>query len=308
MTFDIQAFGRDYRRFLLLSKALSHLPLSFAYKMAGAAGLFLSPLRWQKNRYQEAIVASGLQIADWKLLWHCYIVDHGAFCINVFRHETWDHHWFDHHVKMDRIALDKILVPGKGCLFLTYHHAFSHTLACLLGLIGLEVNPLVAPEESSIIYKQIGPFIRRLHRGCATHFNGGTYRFFNNPRQAIRATHEILMAGSVMISTPDFAIAGQVNEENTCYLFGRAILAPSGSIRIAQRLGTPIVAGITIRDGTSYHVVFRQLDGGLPTRDIMQAYFDFLAEILMENPSIWNGWDWFVDLPKIKLESENTLL
>lgn len=305
MKFDVDAFGRDYRRILLLASVLSRLPLPYAYKVIEAVGLLRSPLRWQEDVYRDAIIASGLPIVDWNRLWQCWIGDHGAFCINIFCHETWDRRWFDLHVKMDNFALEKILAPGKGCLFLTYHHAFQHTLCCLLGLAGFQVNALAAPEESSVIYDQVGPFIRRLHRGCASHFNGGDYRFFNIPRQAIRMSHEALTAGSVLISLNDFSLAGSADKENTCHLFGRTILAPSGSVRIAQRLGVPIVAGIAIREGSSYRVVFRQLDGELPTRDVMQAYFDFLAEILVENPSLWDGWGWFGDLPDIKLESGN---
>lgn len=297
MTFDVQAYGDDYRWFLSMSAALSHLPLPFAYKAAGAIGRLRSPLRWQKRAYLDAITASRLPVADWNDLWHRRLDDHGAFCVNVFRHEGWNRRWFDRYVKMDSSTLEEIMASGKGCLFLTYHHPFSHTLFCLLGLAGFQMNPLVLPEESSIIYDQIGPFISRLHQGCASHFNGGNYRFFNLPRQALSMTHEVLTAGSVIISTNDFSVAGQVNKENACHLFGRAILAPSGSVRLAQRFGTPIVAGIAIREGTTYRVVFRQLDDELSHRDVMQSYFDFLAEILIENPSLWDGWNWFKDLP-----------
>ena len=80
-------------------------------------------------------------------------------------------------------------------------------------------------------------------------------------------------------------------------MLGREIYAPSGSVRIAQRMGVPIVAGIAIREGASYRIVFRQLDGSLPYWEVMQSYFDLLAEILPENPGLWDGWDWFGNLP-----------
>lgn len=301
LTLDVQAFGRDYRKFLSLSAILSHLPLPAAYQIAGVAGRLKSPLRHQEAICRSAIAVSGLPVDDWHALWRRRVDDHGAFCINVFRHEAWDRGWFDSHVTMDCAELTKLQLPGKGCLFLTCHHAYQHTLCCLLGLSGFRVNALAAPEETSMIYEDVGPFIHRLHRGCAGQFNGGDYCFFETPRQAVRMTYEALTAGSVLISLNDFSLpeSGEAGDEQAaCHLFGRKILAPSGSIRIAQRLGTPIVAGIVIREGSDYHVVFRQLDAGLHYRDVMQAYFDFMAELLTENPGFWDGWNWFEDLPE----------
>lgn len=151
-----------------------------------------------------------------------------------------------------------------------------------------------------MIYDQVGSYIRRLHQGCAMHFNGGNYLFFNTPKQFIHLTNDALGSSSVLISLNDFSTSGKMVDGNICRLLGRAILAPSGSVRLAQRLGTPIVAGITIREGTTYRVVFRQLDSGLPHREVMQSYFDFLSELLAEQSYFWDGWNWFGDLPEVK--------
>ncbi len=300
MSLDIQSFGGDYRRMLFLSSIVSHLPLSIAYQIAGTAGRLQGPLRWQKETCHNAMATSKLSIIDWDSLWQQWVNDHGAFCVNVFQHATWDQAWFNQHVEIDTACLEKILSPGKGCLFLTYHHAFHHTLCSLLGLAGFRVNALAAPEETSVIYDYIGAYVRRLHQGSTKHFNGGSYRFFSTSRQAVEMTKESLNSNSILISLNDFTSPGKTANDEVCHLLGRSILAPSGSVRLAQRLGTPIVAGIAVREGTNYKIIFRQLDDGLAHQKVMQSYFDFLAELLVERPYFWDGWNWFNDLPKEK--------
>jgi len=298
MSFDVKSYGRDYQRLLALSSIASHLPLPIAYKVAGALGRFQGPLRWQADTYRSALSSAiKMPASDLDDLWRRWVDDHGAFCVNVFCHDTWDRTWFDRHVKMDISGLEQILMRGNDCLFLTYHHAFHHTLFNLLGLAGFRINVLAAPEETSLIYDQISPYIHRLHRSSVTNFNGGNYLFFNTPRQAVNLMKKVLKSGSLLISLNDFSTSGKTDTSDACHLLGRTILAPSGSIRLAQRLGVPIVAGIAIREETTYKVIFRQLNESLPHQKVMQSYFDFLAQLLAEQPHFWDGWNWFRDLP-----------
>jgi len=300
MTFDVRAFGRDYRRFLRLILVVSHLhlPTAMAYKFAGLVGERLGPLRWQKGSYRDGIEAGGYLTEAWPRLWRRKVQDHGAFCVNAFAHQHWDQTWFQAHVTMDATGLQRIMAEGRGCLFLTYHHAFHHTLFCLLGLAGFTVNVLAAPEESSVIFEEVGHFIRRLHQGCIRQFNGGKYLFISSARHAVRMTEEALAAGTVLCSLNDVPSGPQPVEKDFPRLAGRLLPVPSGSIRLAQRLGVPIVVGGVLRDGVSYRLVYRQLDATLPYPLVLQAYFDYLSEILKGCPEFWDGWDSFPCLGK----------
>lgn len=296
MIFDVRAFGRNYQRFLRIISLLSHLPPTMAYQLAGLAGEWLGPLHWQEGSFRAGIEAGGYLAEDWPCLWRRRVHDHGVSCVNAFRHQHWDHAWFRRHVDMDVTGLQGILAEGRGCLFLTYHHAFHHTLFCLLGLAGFPVNVLAAPEASSAIYEEIGPFIRRLHQGCTPQFNGGKYLFICSPRQAVRMTEEALAAGTVLCSLNDVPSGFPAAEKDFFRLAGRLIPVPSGSIRVAQRLGAPIVVGGVLRDGLSYRLVYRQLDATLPYPLVLQSYFDYLAEILKGRPDFWDGWNSFAGL------------
>lgn len=292
MAFDLHTFGKDYRRFLQLSSLLAHLPPPLAYRLAGLAGQRISPLRWQKEAYHKGLLA-GVATDDWPELWKQRVQNHAVNCINIFLHAQWDTAWFHRHVQVDTAGLQAIMAAGRGCLFLTYHHIFQHTLCALLGLAGFRVDALAAPEESSAIYEQVGTFIHMLHRGTAAQFNGGDYLFGTTPRQTVRMAEASLTANSVLISLHDFSVGHQ----DFCQLAGRRLYAPSGSVRVAQKRGTPIVAGAVIREGGTYRMVYRQLDAEQPYQTVLQEYFNYLMELIRDNPCFWDGWEWFSWLP-----------
>lgn len=292
MSFNLQHFGRDYRRLLQLSSVLAHLPASVSYRLAALFGQHLGPLRWQETLYHEGFLAGGLP-GDWHALWCRRVQNHAASCMNIFLHDRWDTAWFQRHVVIDMDGMQSILANGRGCLFLTYHHLFQHTLCSLLGLAGFAVNALAAPEETSAIYEEVGPFIHLLHQGSASQFNGGTYLFVTTPRQAVRMTEEALSKNSVLISLHDFPVI----QQHSAHFAGRRIYAPNGSIRVAQKLGAAIVVGGVIREGLSYRILYRQLDAGQPYPLIVQAYFDYLIELSRSYPYFWDGWEWFSGLP-----------
>jgi hypothetical protein len=299
---DIALMGADYRRFLTAASWLARLPEQMAYRCAAAAGRIAGPWRRRRDRVCRSIGAAGIP-CDRATFWRQRSDDQAAACVNLFRHPQWNVRWMQRHVTMQGDPLRNIFPPGRGGLFLTYHHPFHHSLFCLLGLAGFRVQVLAAPEESSPFFGEIGAFIRLLHSNCTLHFNGGRYHFITDGKEALRTTEAVLRAGDLLCSLNDFSGNERKGERGLCRLFGRGIYPPSGSIRVAQRLGVPIAAGAVVRDGTSYRLECRRLDETMPHMALLQAYFDYLAELLAIHPDLWDGWDWFTllrDLPPAK--------
>jgi len=294
---DLSALGRCYRSFLRCIAVIAKLPTAMGYYLAPLLAYYgFSPIKHDEALIKQALNDSGhkLSLVDWRRTWQKRLADHAVFCLNIFKQSSLKKEWVKKHVSLDSELLETLLAEHKSVLFLTYHHAYQHSLCGVLGASGWHLNALAAPEESSAIFSFIGPYIRKLHQGCAIHFNGGKYLFFGRDITGARMTKRALSEGGILISLNDF-----VSSAEKCPpipIFNRYITAPAGSVKLACRMGIPIVAGGMLRTGQDYQVFMRQLDHTQSVEDIMCAYFEYLAEIVAKAPYFWDGWNWFSSL------------
>jgi len=302
----VSALGGCYRAFLRSIALIAKLPVAVGYYLAPRLAYYgFSPIRQDEERTKQALSDAGRQFAttDWQQLWRKRLADHAVFCLNIFKQPAFNSAWVKKHVSLDTKLLESLLAEHKSILFLTYHHAYQHSLCGVLGASGWHLNALAAPEESSAIFTFIGSYIRKLHQGCAMHFNGGKYLFFDRDITGARMTKRALAKGHILISLNDF-----VSPSKKCAaipVFNRFITAPAGSVKLACRMGVPIVAGGMLRHGQDYQVVIRQLDNSQDVTAIMRDYFAFLEEIVADAPHFWDGWHWFSALPSDARENKN---
>ena len=303
---ELSALGRCYRSFLRCIALISKLPVTIGYYLAPWLAYYgFSPIRQDEALIKQALSDAGWQFSliEWQQLWRKRLADHAIFCLNIFKQPAFNATWVKQHVSLDSELLDTLLAEHNSVLFLTYHHAYQHSLCGVLGVSGWHLNALAAPEESSAIFAFIGPYIRKLHQGCAMHFNGGKYLFFDRDMTGARMTKRALTEGGILISLNDFASPAE--KCTAIPVFNRFISAPAGSVKLACRMGIPIVAGGMLRHGQDYKVVIRQLDNSQDVAAIMRDYFAFLAEIVADSPHFWDGWNWFSALPSDVPENIN---
>jgi len=303
---DLNKLGRAYRRFLRCMAVLAKFPITLGYLGAPwLAYIGLSPIKQEAAGFRQALEDAGKRFsdADWLSIWRKRLADQAIFCLHIFKQPKCDAKWVKQQITVDLAQLETLLQAQGSVLFLTYHHAYQHTLCAALGAAGLPLNALAAPEESSPLFAFIGTYIKQLHRGCALHFNGGKYLFFDRDMAGARMAKRALANGGILISLNDFS--GSQEKCPAVPVFNRRITAPTGSVKLACRLGIPIVAGGMLRDGQHYQIVMRQIDNTQNITCIMRDYFAFLEEISADAPHFWDGWNWFSGLPHDSVETLN---
>ncbi len=302
---ELSDLGRCYRSFLRYLSYISKLPLSVAYYVTPFLAWYgFSPIRHEESLVKQALSDSGRKLSpsDWQKLWRRRLADHAIFCLNIFKHASFDEAWVKNHVSFDKEGL-QALDDSKSILFLTYHNAYSHTLCVALGSSGWRVNAFVASEETSPIFEFVGSYIRQLHAGCVRHFKGGKYLFFDQNSVGASLTRRALADGGVLVATNDLNNASK--KSPSIKFLGRVIRPPIGNVKLACKMGVPIVAGVMVRDGGHYQLIYRQLDSHQNIEAIMTEYFDFLTELLTKYPHFWDGWNWFSSLPSEVPETIN---
>lgn len=292
---NISQYGRNYRLFLQLLYIIAKLPDRLSYTLSSKlANQIYSPIQQNEKKIHQAMTDANVVIGNWTALWKKYRSNHAWFCLSTFKHTALNQQWMQENVDIDSALLNQIKEEGKGALFLTYHHAFQHTLFCVLGLSGFRLQVLAAHEESTPLFPYIGKYIRKLHQDSSAHFNGGQYLFFQNNFRGVRLAKQALMNGDMLASLNDFATSGKTA---TYSLLNRNIPAPTGSIQLACRSGVPIIIGIMHKNGARYRVTLRRVENRNNAEFVMTSYFSFLSEILTKHPEIWEGWNWFSSLP-----------
>ncbi|BCG66083.1 MAG: hypothetical protein methR_PLP0004 (plasmid) [Methyloprofundus sp.] len=302
---ELSALGRCYRSFLRCLSLISKFPYSIAYYLAPLlANYGFSPISHEEPLVKQAVSDTGqsLSATEWRQFWHKRLADHAIFCLNIFKNASFDEAWVKKYVTFDKASLQAI-DQNKSILFLTYHNPYSHTLCVALGSSGWRVNPFVAAEETSPIFDFVGRYIKKLHAGCMRHFNGGKYLFFDQNSVGASLTRRALADGGILVATND--ILNYSKKAPTIKFMGRLITPPIGNVKLACRMGIPIVAGLMVRDGEHYKIVYRQLDSHQSIEQIMTEYFDFLTELLAKYPAFWDGWNWFSSLPLDSAENTN---
>lgn len=295
----LQRFGTDYRRFFDRAQQLHRwVPALLWPAAARRLGGRLSPYL----THREAVVGSmqralGLDDAQAEAAWQRWLASHGFFGLTVYDYGRLDAAWLRRTVLVEDPAALRAVVEGGG-LVLTYHTHHHNTLGCVLGLSGCHITGLAASAAGSPLHPFIGEVIDRINHGSARHFGGGDYLYTDEPRTLVRETRRLLAERKVIVSLGDFSQGAAVGDPPAGCFHGRRICPPSGAVEIALRTGAALHAAALYLDGDRLRLRLQALPGRRDTAQVLQQYFDFLAETVARHPWSWQGWDWYHGFPR----------
>lgn len=279
---EVDQLGNAYRRALRVSSVIATLPAGLAYPLNRLWLRWSNPDSARQTAWEAALAARNL-IGLWpqrrKLL--------ADFFLNAFKHRRFNEQWVAQRLRYDTASIETLKQQG-GALLLTYHTPFHHTMFVALGLLGLKLRVLAAPEQASPIWHYIGDYLHTLHRNCARHFNGGDYAFFSSGRSAIRAADNALKAGEIVVSLHDFPPGSAMSVNGS--LLGQPFSIPVGVIEFARRQATPIYLCTFVPRGKQFELTLTPLPSGLALEQIVSRYLDALTIMCQDNPALWDNW------------------
>jgi len=294
MTDPISHFGKRYRRFLLLFGLLSpFIPLIFRSIIQKTIGRLMSPFNNQSEKFKSTLLTS-LPGCDSEALWGEWRDSHTAFVMDFMNYRHLDKRWLEKHVTVENPVLLQQLKVNGG-LLLTYHTHHQNTLCCALGLAGCKVSAVAAAPENSPLFPLIGKWARLVNSTSAQHFRGGDYFFTNDLRSLSRSVREALCDSNTLVCLADFSQSGSNAIE--AILLGKRISPPTGIIEIALKLQTPIYVALFAPVQGKLTLRIAQLAPNIGLKQLIEEYFLFLENSIALNPSCWQGWEWYADLP-----------
>jgi len=259
-------------------------------------GRGLSPFVTDRERLKAAIQsATGCSRQDAEDVCRDWLASHGLFLEVFFRYRLLTPKFLFQEVLIDNPATFARAVAAGG-MILSYHCHHQNTLTAVFGLAGATISPLAASEQSSPLYPVIGSYIHRVNDDSAIHFRGGRYLFVDRARESLRISHRALVNGELVLALCDQHAAEAASP--MLPLFNRRIAPPVGAMRLALRLNVPCYAAILFPKENSWQLYIRQLPMKHGLQALAQAYLAALEDWVRVEPSAWQGWDWFLELPK----------
>ncbi len=293
----VDELGYRYARFLRAGELLSRVvrwPKSrrIIFRLLGRG---LSPFVAHRKRLKAAIQsATGCSRQDADVVVRDWLASHGLFLEIFFRYRSLTPQFLSQEVQIDD-PMTFARAVGTGGVILSYHCHHQNTLTALFGLAGATISPLAASEKSSSLYSVIGPYIHRVNDDSAIHFCGGRYLFVDRERESLRISHRALVNGELVLALCD-QHASEVASP-LLSLFNRRIAPPVGAMRLALRLNVPCYAAILFPKEKSWQLYIRQLPVKHGLEALAQSYLAALEDWVRVEPSAWQGWDWFLELP-----------
>jgi lauroyl/myristoyl acyltransferase len=141
-----------------------------------------------------------------------------------------------------------------------------------------------------------GRFIRIINGQSEAKFGGGRYLFTDEPRNLLRGLREAFASGHGVVNICDNpAPAG---EYPPVHFLGRRFHVGAGVLEMALAQSVPITMAILYPDlRGGFELRLKSVPEGQGVHEVLQEYFDFLAEIVRQHPWAWQGWQWFHALP-----------
>lgn len=289
-------FAIASRRFFQGAQWLSRLPGAQVW-LSRRWGRLASPYVADRNllelSYVQAFGASP-QVAQ--QLANQWLASHGLFARSIFSFRRMDPQWVKQSVKIDRPEILGSL-QTQGGLVLSYHSHHHNTLGIVLGQSGLTTWGVAATEKASPMAPYTGKFMRIINGDSEAKFGGGKYLFTDEPRNLLRGLKQAFANQQAVVSICDNP--SPLEDEAPVFFRGKQFHVGSGVVTMALEQQVPITLAIlypTLLGG--YELRLHQLKNCTSVPEVLQNYFDFLAEVVLQTPWAWQGFHWFSGLPQ----------
>jgi lauroyl/myristoyl acyltransferase len=285
------AFALASRRFFRGAQWISRLPGS-AVRLSRRWGRWASPyavdLSELVRAYTHAFHATP-EVAQ--ALAHQWLASHGLFGVSIFSYHRMDPDWVQSHVQVDQPLVLQTL-RQQGGLVLTYHSHHHNTLGIVLGQSGVPTWGVAATEKASPFAPYTGRFMRIINGQSEAKFGGGRYLFTDEPRKLLRGLREAFVARNAVVSLCDNPMPE--NGSPPVRFMGRSFHVGAGVVEQALAQGAPITLALLYPDlRGAYRLHLKSLPSNLSVPEVLQTYFDFLTQAVLQAPWAWQGWHWY---------------
>ena len=141
-----------------------------------------------------------------------------------------------------------------------------------------------------------GRFMRIINGQSEAKFAGGRYLFTDEPRILLRGLKQAFANNDAVISLCDNPIPS--GEHPPVQFMGRCFHVGAGVVEQALAHNVPITLALLCPDLQGYYRLhLKKLLAQKTPHEVLQAYFDFLAEVVQQTPWAWQGWHWYSGLP-----------
>ncbi len=296
MSAELIRFAKRYNCLLhVFNYFVAVAPAYFRPGFIYALGRWLSPFKTYAKKITSTI-RSVLPGYDTGAVWRRWLDSHMTFVLDFLTYKEFDTVWLKTtFVCANQPALDAL--RQSGGLLLTYHTHHQNTLCCALGLQGMRVSAVAASPLDSPLFDYIGRWSTRVNVDSARHFNGVDYIFTSNLRSLLTAIQKCFATGEVVVSLCDFHQPKTDCVASTAF-FNRCVAPPTGVIEMALKHRVPIFLALLAPTDHKLCLQMTQLPESVDLKAVVDQYFYFLESNIRANPSCWQGWEWFADLPK----------
>ena len=292
----MQNFFLEYRRFFERLQCLSFFGYNPITRSIAGNLAFLFHSRKASTPIVENNLQTYLGIEDIKAktLARQWLRLLGVSALNIFFYRHMNRSWVEKHVEVSDPDLLTEMVNSGG-LLLTYHsHHHHNTVGCITGLLGAQILGLSAAKNPEHDHPEIRKFhIEIMHDESEKNFGGGRYLYLKEPIKALRDARQGMDQGCLVVGLADFPSPLQKNLlvdfldhqlSVQPWLFDMAIKkrAPVYFCLLESpntKKGKPLYLSL----GRSHQT---------NSADLAQSYFNFLAYLIHNNSSVWQGWEW----------------
>lgn len=289
-------FALASRRFFQGAQWLSRLPgpqVRLSRRWGRLASPYVADRALLELSYIQAFGASAQLAKDLTNQW---LASHGLFARSIFSYQHMSPEWVKQKVQIDRPEALQSL-QAQGGLVLSYHSHHHNTLGIVLGQSGVTTWGVAATEKASPMAPYTGKFMRIINGDSEAKFGGGKYLFTDEPRNLLRGLKHAFASQHAVVSICDNP--SPIEDEAPVFFRGKQFHVGAGVVAMALEHQVPITLAIlypTLLGG--YELKLMQLKNCTTVSDVLQSYFDFLADIVLHTPWAWQGFHWFSGLPQ----------